>query len=143
MRNPEFFGTHAGFLLTEFGDSIIYGHLGEYSKTLESPSSNGAYLYSIVQFSAFILKILQCIALDTRVSLSFPIKLAIIFYLSGDIATYFLFLTESYGMLVAYSAVFGANNAASGGSNVIGIVPAYYGDENLELTIGVNLAFLR
>lgn len=46
-------------------------------------------------------------------------------------------------MLVAYSAVFGANNAASGGSNVIGIVPAYYGDENLELTIGVNLAFLR
>lgn len=45
-------------------------------------------------------------------------------------------------MLVVYAALFGANNAASGGSIVIGILQSYYGDENLELTIGVNLAFL-
>lgn len=142
MKNPGFYVTHTGFLLTAFGDSIIYGHLGEYSQTLGYPSSNGAYLYSIVGFSAFILKILQGIALDTNIYLSFPIKLAIIFYLLGGIATSFLFLTESYGMLVVYAALFGANNAASGGSIVIGILQSYYGDENLELTIGVNLAFL-
>lgn len=142
MRNPGFYVTHAGFLLTAFGDSVIYGHLGAYSETLGYPSSSGAYLYSIVGFSAFVLKILQGIALDARVSLSFPIKLAIIFYLLGGIATSFLFLTDAYGMLVVYSALFGANNAASGGSIVIGILQAYYGDENLELTIGVNLAFL-
>lgn len=109
---------------------------------MDYPSSNGAYLYSIVGFSAFVLKILQSIALDTKVSLCFPNKLAIIFYLLGGIATFFLFLTDEYGMLVVYSALFGANNAASGGSIVIGILQAYYGDENFELTLGVNRAFL-
>lgn len=142
MRNPGFYVTHAGFLLTAFGDSVIYGHLGEYAETLGYSAAEGAYLYSVVGLSAMLLKLLHGIALDARSSLSFPIQLAIIFYLLGGIATSTLLLTQTYAMLIVYSSLFGANNAASGGAIVIGILEAYYGQENLELTIGANLAFL-
>lgn len=142
MRNPGFYVTHAGFLLTAFGDSVIYGHLGEYAETLGYSAAEGAYLYSAVGLSAMLLKLLHGIALDARSSLSFPIQLAIIFYLLGGIATSTLLLTQTYAMLIVYSSLFGANNAASGGAIVIGILEAYYGQENLELTIGANLAFL-
>lgn len=142
MRNPDFYATHLGFFLTTFGDSIIFGHLGEYVETLGLTNDKGAYLYSFIGISVVILKLLQGAVLDNRVSVFMPMKLAIIFFLLGGVATAFLLLSEEYSVLVIYSIFFGANTAANGGAIVVGILETYYGFENLELTFGMYLGVL-
>lgn len=140
LKNTSFYVIHMGFFLTTFGDSVIYGHFGEFALTLGFTTDKGAYLYSVIGISVMILKLLQGVALDSKVSTSLPIKLAIFFFLLGGLATALLFTSQEYMMLLMYSALFGANTAASGGAIVIGILETYYGHENLELTYGMNLA---
>lgn len=141
LKNPGFYVTHFGIFLAGFGDSIIYGHLGEYAETLGFSNDKGAYLYSIIGISVMLLKLLQGAALDAKVSMSLPIKLGMIFYLLGGVSTISLLFSDEYYVLVIYSAVFGASTAATGGAIVVGILETYYGHENLELTLGMNLAF--
>lgn len=140
MRNPGFYVTHLGFFLSAFADSVIYGHLGEYAETLGVSNEKGAYLYSFIGVSVTVLTLLQGAALDARASAFLPMKLAIIFFLLGGVATAFLLLVDNYIMLIIYAALFGANSAASGGAIAVGILEIYYGCENLELTLGVNNA---
>lgn len=134
--------SHLGFFLTAFGDSIVFGHLGEYAETLGFTTDKGAYLYSVIGISVMILKLLQGVVLDSRGSTVLPIKLAIFFFFLGGMATFILFVSNEYILLLIFATIFGANTAASGGAVVVGILETYYGYEHLELTFGVNLAVI-
>lgn len=142
LKNVGFHSSHLGFFLTAFGDSIVYGHLGEYAETLGFTTDKGAYLYSVIGISVMILKLLQGVALDSRGSTVLPIKLAIFFFFLGGVATAILFISNEYILLLIFATIFGANTAASGGAVVVGILETYYGYEHLELTFGVNLAVI-
>lgn len=142
LKNVGFHIAHLGFFFAAFGDSIVYGHLGEYAETLGFTSDKGAYLYSVIGISVMILKLLQGVVLDSRGSTLLPIKLAIFFFFLGGVATFILFVSNEYIMLMIFATIFGANTAASGGAVVVGILETYYGHEHLELTFGVNLAVI-
>ncbi|XP_062567413.1 monocarboxylate transporter 13-like [Saccostrea cucullata] len=130
-------------VLFSFGSSIIYGHLAAYAKFhLHINDNDAAFLYSIIGISITIAKISQGLIADFhKVHPIFKaINQYIIFYLIGGFATSFLLVVTGYGGLLVYCILFGASNAANGGSLIPAILIELFGPNKLSLPYAVVLA---
>ncbi|XP_061171701.1 uncharacterized protein LOC133181179 [Saccostrea echinata] len=130
-------------VLFSFGSSIIYGHLAAYAQFhLHINKNDAAFLYSIIGISITIAKISQGLIADYhKVHPIFKaINQYIIFYLIGGLATPILLVDIGYGGLIAYCILFGASNAANGGSLIPAILMEMFGPNKLSLPYAVVLA---
>ncbi|OWF47175.1 monocarboxylate transporter 13-like isoform X1 [Mizuhopecten yessoensis] len=142
LKLSDFYVLALNNILYQLGSTIVYGHLGTYAiHQLKFDKVYASMLYSIIGLTVMLFKLGQGFVIQNpRWKFFQSYQQYILWYTVGGVSTIvFPFIDMGYAGLVVFSLLFGASNAATGGSIIPAILIDLSGVDQFTLTYAIIL----